>query len=184
MDYKIVSPSEYFGTSVPMAGNHVFISQNNIGNQLNPVIMPQNQHPHEGGLNILASGAVAATPAPSQGYPYPTNPTDNYGYIVNNYIIFLFIVRFINIVIILKFRDQIIELLIIIQVKDILKLLLQLHQQPQISQMPHPQLQPQFLNKTPRNHLLNSSSNNNNKIIVNMMEGKEIMKEEVVILRI
>lgn len=85
MDYKIVSPSEYFGTSASMmnTGNNIFISHNNIGNQLNPVgLLPQ--HQHEGGLNVLANGAMAAssTGAANGGYPYPTNPTDNYGYIV------------------------------------------------------------------------------------------------------
>ena len=88
MDYKIVSPSEYFGTSGPMIGNNnVFISQNNV-----PAILPQHQihmghSGNEGGLNVLASGAVAAAASapPQGGYPYPSNPTDNYGYIVQYY---------------------------------------------------------------------------------------------------
>ena len=83
MDYKIVSPSEYFGTSsAPMIGNNIFMSHNAVGNQLNSVILPSQ---NEGGLNVLANGAVAASSAgPSQGigYQYPLNPNDNYGYIV------------------------------------------------------------------------------------------------------
>lgn len=78
MDYKVISPAEYFGAT---GGHTMFISQN-----LGPQIPTGNhlQHHHEGGLNILANGAVAASVAPPQGgYPYPaTNPTDNYGYIV------------------------------------------------------------------------------------------------------
>ena len=77
MDYKVISPAEYFGAS----GGHIFISQN-LGPQI-PTGQHHIQQHHDGGLNILANGAVAASVAPPQGgYPYPSNPTDNYGYIV------------------------------------------------------------------------------------------------------
>ena len=184
MDYKIVSPSEYFGTNGPMIGNNnVFISQNNIGNQMIPVILPQHQihmghSGNEGGLNVLASGAVAAAASapPHGGYPYPANPTDNYGYIVNCYYCYYF--YFIFIFIFLPTRDRIIEQLIIIQVKDILKLLLLWHQQQQIFLMPPPQLS----HKNPQNP--HSNSRQNHKIPVDTMEpvmlkGKVMKKEEI-----
>ena len=120
---RMISPAEYFG---PTSGHGMFISQN-LGPQI-----PTGyhlQHSHEGGLNILANGAVAASVAPPQGgYPYPSNTTDNYGYIVQKRGPPVFLILFYS-------RDLIIELLIIILVKDILKLHRQLPQLLQISPM-------------------------------------------------
>ena len=87
MDYKVISPAEYFGNGVQVA------PQSNGGTFLiNPHVVHGAVNPHmhgvtgaagigggEVGLNVLANGAVAAGQA--QGFnPYGAN--DAYGYIV------------------------------------------------------------------------------------------------------
>lgn len=79
MDYKIISPSDYF---VTIGGQ----GQSGHGTLLmNPHVVHGAANPHfhggEVGLNVLASGAVAAGQAQSQGQ-YGGN--DNYGYIVSH----------------------------------------------------------------------------------------------------
>ena len=88
MDYKILSPSEYFGSvSGPMGNNNIFISQNMVQHPHHHHQIHSHNHGNDGALNVLANGAVAAASVtPSQGYPYPSNPTDNYGYIVRRLI--------------------------------------------------------------------------------------------------
>lgn len=84
MDYKIVSPAEYFGTSAAQGHGTLLMNPHVVHGAVN-------SHVHGGevvGLNVLASGAVAAGQAQGQGqgqqgqgYPqYGAN--DNYGYIV------------------------------------------------------------------------------------------------------
>ena len=125
MDYKVISPAEYFGNGVPV------LQQPPQGNGstllMNPHIVHGAVNPHmhggpgimvpgggEVGLAVLANGAVAAGQA--QGYN-AYGATDNYGYIVKarNYI---------NLYQFIFFRDLIIELLIIIRVKGTLRHLL------------------------------------------------------------
>lgn len=103
LDYKVISPSEYFG-NIPghnlnmnmnmnvnmnvsgnggintMIGPNGQVLQGNL-NHMTPQAQAQVQHQHqmgqvnnEGGLNVLANGAVAASSVP---------PSDNYGYIVS-----------------------------------------------------------------------------------------------------
>ena len=75
MDYKIVSPAEYFGNvgNLMMAPNGQMMPQFSPQRPL-PHLQQQQQVPHDNinSLNILANGAIAAAP----------QPTDPYGYIV------------------------------------------------------------------------------------------------------
>jgi len=76
MDYKVISPAEYFGTT----GQHAH--QGNGGTLLmNPhVVHGTVRGGGEVGLNVLANGAVAAGQA--QGFNPYGGSNDNYGYIV------------------------------------------------------------------------------------------------------
>lgn len=76
MDYKVISPAEYFGNGNVMLPGTIPMINGGGG------IMLGNPHNvHEGALNILANGAVAAATNSSQaaaGYPY-SQPSDSYG---------------------------------------------------------------------------------------------------------
>ena len=83
MDYKVISPAEYFGNGIPV------LQQPPQGNGstllMNPHIVHGAINPHaasggEVGLAVLANGAVAAGQA--QAYNNAYGATDNYGYIV------------------------------------------------------------------------------------------------------
>lgn len=82
MDYKVITPSEYFGTGIPLQP-----TGNNGTLLMNPHLVHGAINPHihggavggEVGLNVLANGAVAAGQA--QGFN-PYGVQDNYGYIV------------------------------------------------------------------------------------------------------
>ena len=105
MDYKVISPVEYFGNGHGAASlSNSGIPNSILMNHPNAMMMGHHsvginqqqahQHHHqnigtEGGLNILASGAVAAATsvqgppngqvhAGQAGYPY-VQPSDNYG---------------------------------------------------------------------------------------------------------
>ena len=82
MDYKIVSPAEYFGNNT---GNLMMAPNGPIMGQFSPQrMMQQQQHqlnslqPHDS-LNVLANGAIAAAPQPT---------ADSYGYIVKGFLLF------------------------------------------------------------------------------------------------
>lgn len=81
LDYKVISHSEYFG-NIHGGGaniNNVNVLTNSMIQMGHQQLMAQQQHllssqVNDGGLNVLASGAVAAA---------SVTPADNYGYIVS-----------------------------------------------------------------------------------------------------
>lgn len=161
MDYKIVSPADYFGNAAAQSHGGTLLMNPHVvhGASVNP-----HGHGHVGGeigLNVLASGAIVAgqTQGQSQGQGQ-YGATDNYGYIVNHNAIYT---NFTSLHF-LFYRGLIIELLIIIQVRDTLKHPQQLHPLLQISQ-----LQMEFqIQLTIHNHNSNKhNSQQRTRIIIN-----------------
>lgn len=76
MDYKVISPVEYFGGgAMPPGGLQNNMLMNHAHHGLAHV-------PEGGGLSVLANGAIAAAPVTHGqpgGYPYVPQPTENYG---------------------------------------------------------------------------------------------------------